>query len=167
MIIRSLKITAAVAVCISLSAFAAAQDPAANPSPSPASVYAGYEVTSNVEIGVRGVDINGNHDKYRSDLNYRPGLRLFDSSFRLENRAGGSRAFDSALITTTGFGSDPSGSFRFNLDKTGIYKFDSNVRRVKYYNFLNNHAAPEPFIGGIPRGQHNFDTDHKFGDFDL
>jgi len=146
-------------------AFSQAQAPTPTPASAPAT-FGGYEISSSVELGVRGSEVNGNENKYRSDLNYRSGFRVFDSSFLMENRNGGG-VFDTALITTTGFGSDPSGSFRFNLDKTGLYKIDSNIRRVKYFNFLNNHAAPEPFIGGVPRGQHNFNTEHTFGDFDL
>src|SRR6476620_6737714 len=59
----------------------------AKPSPSPASttksepkVWNGYEITSSIEVGVRGLDVNGNHEKWRSDFNYSPGLRIFDSS---------------------------------------------------------------------------------------
>lgn len=144
---------------------------AQTPSPSPASstetIFGGYEVTSSVELGFRGLEVNGDDEKYRSDLNYRAGFRVFDSSFMVEDKTAGAKLFNTAQVITSGFGSDPSGSFRLNVDKTGIYKFESNIRRVKYFNFLNNHAAPEPFIGGVPRGQHNYDIRHSFGDFDL
>jgi hypothetical protein len=39
-----------------------------------------YEVSSSVEFGVRGIGINGNGNKFRSDQNYDPGFRLFDAS---------------------------------------------------------------------------------------
>ena len=144
-----------------------AQTPSPSPTSSPGVLIGGYEVSSSVELGVRGLDVNGNHEKYRSDLNYGNGFRIFDSSFMVEDRTAGPKLFNTILVTTTGFGADPTGSFRLNVDKTGLYKFDSNIRKVKYFNFLNNHAAPLPFIGGVPRGQHNFDTEHSFGDFDL
>jgi hypothetical protein len=127
----------------------------------------GYEVTSSVEFGIRGLHVNGDHDKYRSDLNYKNGFRIFDSSFLLENKsAGAGRAFDTAFISATGWGADPSASFRFNMDKTGLYKFESNVRRVRYFNNLKNHAPTytQPISLG---SQHNFNTLHHFGDFDV
>ena len=135
---------------------------AQSPSPSPTPAASGAQdrdggITSTVELGVRGVHVNGNENKYRSDLNYRPGFRVFDSSFLIEGKKGESNFFDSALVTTSGWGGDPTGMFRLNVERTGFYKFDSNIRRVKYFNFLNNHAL----------GQHNANTDHGFGDFDL
>src|SRR5215207_2751242 len=44
-----------------------------------------YNVVSSLEIGVRGLSVSGSDNKYRSDLNYRPGVRLFDSSFFLRS----------------------------------------------------------------------------------
>src|SRR5687767_10590185 len=126
---------------VSLFSFTGSWAQAPTPSPSPAAASEGYSVTSSIELGVRGLSVNGDRDKYRSDLNYRAGFRIFDSSFLIENNSKGSRLFDSVLITTTGFGSDPSGSFRSNIDKTGLYKFDANVRRVRYLNNLKNHVA--------------------------
>jgi hypothetical protein len=142
-----------------------AQTPSASPTPSSTTV-GGFDITSSVELGVRGLDVNGDHEKYRSDLNYRAGFRVFDSSFLIENRGTGRRPFDSLLMQSSGWGSDPSSSFRLNVDRTGTYKFDSNIRRVKYFNNLKNHAIT--FSQPVSRGsQHRANTDHHFGDFDL
>lgn len=143
-----------------------AQTPSASPTPSSTTTAGGFDITSTVELGVRGLDVNGDHEKYRSDLNYRAGFRVFDSSFLIENRGTGRKPFDSLLMQSSGWGSDPSGSFRLNVDRTGIYKFDSNIRRVKYFNNLKNHVIT--FSQPVPRGsQHRANTDHHFGDFDL
>lgn len=40
-----------------------------------------YMVTSSLEFGYRGLSVDGDRNKYQSDLNYRTGPRLFDSSF--------------------------------------------------------------------------------------
>jgi len=69
---------------------------------------------------VRGVDVNGNDNKYRSDLNYKPGFRVFDSTFLINNKEGHSNFFDSALVTASGWGGDPSGVFRANIERTGF-----------------------------------------------
>jgi hypothetical protein len=139
------------------------QTPAPSPSPSgstttePVILFGGYNLRSSVEVGVRGTSINGNENKYRSDFNYQNGVRLFDSSFLLENKDNKSRAIDSLLVTSSGWNADPSGFTRIIVERDGFYRFDSNIRQVSYFNNLNNHA----------RNGHTADTKHNFGDFDL
>lgn len=149
---------------------AQAQSASPSPSPSPSSesektvMVGGYEVSSSIEFGVRGLSVNGNHDKYRSDFNYDNGFRIFDTSFLMENKEEGSdKLFDSLMISTTGWNADPTGSLRFNMDKTGAYRFDGNVRRFRYYNRLYNHIN----LGGREPGWKNADTKRNYGDFDL
>lgn len=142
--------------------FAALAAQAQTPTPTPASsheaiTFLGYDVTSSIELGVRGVSVNGNDNKYRSDFNYRPGFRFFDSSFLLENKDGKSKYIDSLLVTSSGWNADPSGFTRISVERDGFYRFDSNIRQVVYFNNLNNHA----------RNGHTADIRHNFGDFDL
>jgi hypothetical protein len=143
---------------------AQAQTPAPSPSPSgstttnePVIWFGGYSLTTSAEFGVRGVSVNGNENKYRSDFNYQPGFRMFDSSFLLENKDKKSRAIDSLLVTSSGWDSDPSGFTRIMVERDGYYRFDANIRQVSYFNNLDNHA----------RNGHTADTRHNFGDFDL
>jgi hypothetical protein len=145
-----------------------AQTPRPSPSPSSNDDENGdYTVRSSFEFGARGLRLNGDGEKYRSDLNYRAGARLFNSSFFIEDHTKGMKLFDEALIQASGFGSDPTGSFRLNMNRTGVYKFDSNVRRVKYYNNLNNHAVGWSFPVNFG-SEHRFtDVGRTFGDFDL
>lgn len=151
--------------CIASSTSSRAQTPTPSPSRSAENVN-GYEINSSVELGVRGLEVNGDHEKYRSDLNYRPGFRLFDSSILIEDKTGRVRPFDSALIQASGWGSDPSSSFRMNMDRDGAYKFDANVRRVRYFNNLKNTDVIWSQV--FPnRSQHRYNTLHHFGDLDL
>jgi hypothetical protein len=134
--------------------------PSPSPSPKPADTpYSinGFEITSTIELGVRGLDVNGSDNKFRSDFNYKPGFRVFDSSFLIENKEKKGRFFDSLLVTASGWNADPTGFFRLNAEKTGAYRFDSTVRGVKYFNNLANHALNE----------HNASTEHNFGNMDL
>lgn len=137
-----------------------AQTPAPTPTPkaedTPYSIN-GFEITSSVELGVRGIDVNGNDNKFRSDFNYRPGFRIFDSSFLIENKEKKGRFFDSLLVTASGWNADPTGFFRLNAEKTGLYQFDTSVRKVLYFNNLANHAL----------NAHNADTEHFFGNADI
>lgn len=136
----------------------AGQSPAQSPTPEK-----DYTLSTSAELGVRGLEVNGDDNKYRSDLNYRAGFRLFDSTFFLETKRPDRFGFDSLLVTASGWDSDPTGSFRLNAGRNGIYSFDSNIRRVRYFNRINKNAINEStFVG-----QHNFNTLHHFGDFDL
>jgi hypothetical protein len=165
-----------------------AQQPTPNPSPkkSPetktakSTVEAGedagdYTIISSLEFGYRGQRVRGDLNKYRSDLNYKAGPRLFDSSFFMRAKDGKGDLFESLLVTSTGWGSDPYGQVRINVEKPKWYRFDATYRRFKYFNFLNNVSnpnwifspasfsrAPDPVTGS-----HGYNTRTRFGDFDL
>jgi hypothetical protein len=116
-----------------------------------------YIIRSSIEFGVRGLAIEGNADKYRSDLNYTPGFRIFDSSLMLKSRNGDGMLFDDLLVSSFGWGEDPNRLLRINAAKTEWYKFDANYRRVKDFNSLRNLAL----------NQHITNTEYRQGDFDL
>jgi hypothetical protein len=133
---------------------------AQTPSPSPSNnstAVGDYQVTSTIELGVRGLRFGGSDNKFRSDLNYRPGVRIFDSSFLMETKDGKGKPFDSLLVTTSGWSADPSGFVRINAEKNGAYTFDANVRRVNLINRVSN----------LILGYHPSDTRRYFGDFDV
>lgn len=143
-----------------------AQSPAPSPSSSSTGEVGDYNITASFEFGYRYVGVNGDRDKYNSDLNYRKGLRIFDSSIRIEDVRGTHKFIDSALITVSGWGADPSGSLGVKMNKSGVFKLDSNIRKVVYFNNLKNFATSwsQPVTTG---SMHRFNTQHYFGDFDL
>lgn len=108
-------------------------------------------------IGVRGIVIDGNADKYRSDLNYTPGFRIFDSSFLMKSRDNDGPVFDTLMVSLFGWGEDPNKYLRVNAEKTKAYRFDANYRRFDYFNNLYNFAL----------GQHTANTEYRQGDFNL
>lgn len=123
-----------------------------------------YNVIASMEAGVRGLSVSGNDNKYRSDLNYGNGFRLFDSSFLLRSKEGiTGRVFDEFLVTTSGWGGDPYGSTRVSVEKSGVYTFDANVRRARYFNALRPLANPL----NTAVGQHTANQRHNFSDFDF
>src|SRR5215813_3921744 len=74
-----------------------------------------FTIVSTLEFGYRGQRVDGDINKYKSDLNYKAGLRLFDSSFLMKSKSGGKgELFDTFLVTTTGWGADPSGNMRID-----------------------------------------------------
>jgi len=129
-----------------------------SPTPTPEnSTFSGYDINSRIEIGVRGLETKGNSNKFRSDLNYRNGIRLFDSSFSMTNKEGRKRFIDQLSFNSSGWGSDRSGYARLSMEGYGMYKFTGNFRRISYFNNLNNTAL----------NQHNFNTNRDMGDVDL
>lgn len=130
----------------------------AKPTPTPDEVeLSGFKVKSSIEIGGRWRSLDGSEDKFRSDFNYKKGFRIFNSSFSMEDKEGKNRFFDSLLINASGWGGDPTGFTRINIEKSGGYRLTSNVRRITYFNNLNNHALKE----------HTQNTRNNMGDFDL
>jgi hypothetical protein len=122
-----------------------------------------YNVVSSLEFGVRGLSVSGNDNKYRSDLNYSSGVRLFDSSFLLQSKDGSGGPFDEFLVNSSGWGGDPHGYTRVSIEKSGVYRFDANIRRARYFNALRSLANPL----NTPVGQHTSNTRHNFSDFDF
>ena len=66
-----------------------------------------YTVISSIEFGYRGLQVVGDLNKYQSDLNYKAGPRLFDTSFLMRSKDGKGGLFDTLLVTSTGWGADP------------------------------------------------------------
>ena len=138
--------------------FAGVFGQSSTPQPSPEeALYNGYRITSATEFGYRWRSLDGNVNKYKSDLNYDKGFRSFDTNFLMERSDGRGTYFDSLLITNSGWGSDPQGYTRVNMEKTGSYKFTGNVRRLSYFNNLSNYALNE----------HTQDWKSTLGDFDI
>jgi hypothetical protein len=129
-----------------------------------------YTVTSSIELGYRGLRVNGDINKYQSDLNYKAGPRVFDTSFLMQSKSGRG-PLDSLLVTTTGWGADPHGSMRVTIENSDWFRFDGSYRRFKYFRYLNNivnpnYAAPSRQVNPVT-GQRGYDTRQQVGDFDL
>ncbi|MFL6333529.1 MAG: hypothetical protein ACJ754_09500 [Pyrinomonadaceae bacterium] len=135
---------------------------AGTPEPAQEKMWGPYVTTSSIEFGVRGMSVDGNGDKFRSDYNYDPGFKLFDASLLMKSNGAGV-LFDELMLNTFGWSGDPNRHFRLDVTKTNLYKFNANYRRIHYFNSLTNFAAPAP----IPNSQHAADTEYRQGDFDL
>ena len=159
---------------------ARAQQPTPSPSPGygsgaqqadAAETVGNYEVVSSLEFGARALGIDGNRNKYYSDLNYRAGFRLFDSSVLMRARPGYSGGlFDTLLVTSNGFDADPHGAVGVSVEKGRFYKFDAKFRRNAYNNQLaccNLAQVRTPTFPNAGQSTHFARTKHNMGDFDL
>jgi hypothetical protein len=182
--VRSAVVLASVAFVMSV----AAQQPTPSPSPKKSTdtktespvVEAGedagdYTIISSIEFGYRGLRVDGDLNKYQSDLNYKAGPRLFDSTFLMKSKDGKGVLLDTLLVTSTGWGGDRYGNLRLSAEKPKWYRFDATYRRFKYFRFLNNLANPNwifsPASFSVPpnpvTGEHGYNTRTQLGDFDL
>ena len=136
----------------------------------------GFTLISSIEFGYRGLSVDGDLNKYQSDLNYKAGPRLFDSSFLLRPKEGSKGGLiETFLVTSTGWGGDPNGNLRVSAEQSKWYRFDGTYRRFKYFRFLDNFANPNwvfspPQFSVPPKlttGEHGYDTRVNLGDFDL
>ena len=175
----TLRVLPVLALILVLAAAAKAQQPSPSPqnsadaktlsAPQVGEDAGDYTVISSIELGYRGLSVDGDLNKYRSDLNYKAGPRLFDSSFLMKSKTGKGGVFDTLLVTSTGWRADPYSNLRISAEKSDWYRFEGTYRRFKYFNFLNNIANPNYSTRPVDpvTGQHGFDTRQVLGDFDL
>jgi hypothetical protein len=116
-----------------------------------------YNIVNSFETGYRFSLIDGNEGKYRSDVNYRNGLRLLGSNLTVNSRDGHGRFFDEIVLTTLGLGNDPYESALLRVQKNGLYRYDMQWRLNDYYN---------PALT-VAQGEHLFNTSRHLQDHDL
>lgn len=117
----------------------------------------GYNILNSFEAGYRWRTTDGNAGKYRSDINYGNGLRLFSSRLRINSREGQGRLFDEIVLNTQGMGNDPYESAVLRVEKNRLYRYDMLWRLSDYFN-------PALTIAG---GQRLIDTRRTFQDHDF
>jgi hypothetical protein len=96
--------------------------------------HGNYNITNSFETGYRFSLVGGDLGEYRSDVNYRNGLRLLGSSLSIDSRDGHGRYFDQILLNTMGLGNDPYQSAILRIQKNGLYRYDMTWRLNDYYN---------------------------------
>jgi hypothetical protein len=93
-----------------------------------------YNIRQSFETGYRFAGIDGNRGKYRSDVNYRSGLRLLGSSLSVNSRNGKGKYFDELLLNTQGLGNDPYQFASLRAEKNRIYRYELTWRLNDYFN---------------------------------
>jgi hypothetical protein len=127
------------------------------PGPDAGQDVGNYNVTNSFETGYRFAEIGGDLGKYRSDVNFRNGLRLLGSSLSVDSKDGHGGLFDHLLLNTQGLGNDPYQSANLRVEKNGLYRYDLLWRLDEFYN---------PGVA-ISTGLHQMDTRRRLQDHDL
>ena len=117
----------------------------------------GYNLTNSFETGYRFYTVDGNSGMYRSNVNFRNGIRLLSGSFTANSKDGKGKYFDEASLSVQGLGSDPYQSSVFRLQKNKLYRYDFLWRSSDYFN---------PALT-ISNGRHLLDTTRQLQDHDF
>jgi len=125
--------------------------------PAAGATFANYNISQSWELGYRFASVGGDDGKYRSDVNYRNGLRLLSGSLLVHSLEGHGKWFDEIVLTTSGLGNDPYQSATFRVQKNRLYRYDMLWRSNDYFN---------PGLV-VASGEHLEDTTHRWQDHDL
>jgi hypothetical protein len=124
----------------------------------------GQAIPLELELGYRFVDVEGNEDMYRSQINEREGLLLRSLTFST-GTVGGS-LLDFLRVDAADLGVGPAGRFRLEAGKSGMYRLRVDYRRMEFFSALPAFANPLLDSGIIP-GQHTYDRDRHLLDAEV
>ncbi len=96
----------------------------------------GYAVSNSFEVGYRFAEVDGNLDLYRASVNYGNGMRLFDGRIRIHSLDGQGRLLDEFSLRSFGAPADPYQAHVVRAEKNGLYRYDMQVRTIRYHNRL-------------------------------
>lgn len=147
---------------IALSIASALGQPTISPTPQQAGTARGdnlgdYNITNSFETGYRFYTVDGNGGMYRSNVNFRNGIRLLSGSFTANSKNGKGKYFDEINLSAQGLGSDPYQSASLRLQKNKIYRYDLLWRSSDYFN---------PALT-VSNGRHLLNTTRQLQDHDV
>lgn len=115
-----------------------------------------------VEVGYRFLDVSGNRDSYRSQINESQGLLLRSLSLTTADFGGRTALFDHVRFDATDLGTGPAGGFRLEAGLAGVYRVRASYQVLDMFSALPDFANPLLDSGIVP-GQHTEDrTRHRF-----
>ena len=116
------------------------------------------------ELGYRFVDISGNEQMYRTQINDRPGFLLRSLSFNSAGPMGG--ILDYAHLDVSDVGAGPAGMLRFTAGQVETFRLTFSWRRTNLYSALP--AFANPFLeDGVVPGQHTYNRTRDIYDATL
>lgn len=117
-----------------------------------AASLSGQAVPVDVELGYRWVDVSGNEQLYRTQVNDRQGFLLRSLLYDSYGPLGG---LDFFRVDASDLGAGPAGSFRLSGGRTDMFRLDFSYRHQDFYSALP--AFANPFLdAGIVPGQHTY-----------
>jgi hypothetical protein len=124
----------------------------------------GQSVPVDVEVGYRWLDISGNEDMYRTQINDRPGFLIRSFSYDSPEPLG--TLFDHVHLDMSDVGAGPAGALRFSANQVDRFKLSFTWRRTQLFSSLP--AFANPFLAdGIIPGQHTYNRTRDIYDANL
>jgi len=109
-----------------------------------------------LDFGYQWLDVTGNEDLYRSQVNQDDGFVLREFHLTNLRTPGEAAAWDRLVIDSAGLGASPYGYLRAELSRAREYTLRLSYTRAEHFSALP--ALANPFIDdGIFPGQHTFD----------
>ena len=99
-------------------------------------------------------------------VNLGEGPRLLGANLTMNSPLGAGKYIDRLQLNASAWGGDPYNTLRLFAEKSGVYQFSFDYRKVDYFNFIPTFANPL-LAQGIFLGQHSFDSTRRTMDFDL
>src|SRR5262245_30487669 len=90
-------------------------------------------VPVDIELGYRFVDVSGNDQEYRTQINDRPGVLLRSLDFTGTPQMFGG-LLDTLQITGSDIGAGPAGQFRLLAAQNGIFRLNFTWRDTDLYS---------------------------------
>jgi hypothetical protein len=119
-----------------------------------------------VELGYRFVDVSGNDQMYRTQINDRPGLLLRSLDFTGPELLGGGTLLDTLHVDASDVGAGPAGRLRFVAGQNEIFQLRFSWRETDLYSALP--AFANPFLDqGIIPGQQTWNRIRNIYDAEL
>ena len=116
-----------------------------------------------VELGYRFVDVSGNDQMYRTQINDRPGVLLRSLNYTSQGPLG---FLDTFHVDASDVGAGPAGQLRLLAAQTGVFRLTFSWRLTDLYSALPAFANPFLDDGVIP-GQQTWNRTRNIYDAQL
>src|SRR6266545_4114229 len=128
-------------------------------------VAAAQTVPLDITFGYRFLDLTGNRDEYRTQINDREGLILRNVTFATSDFGGKASFVDHFRFDASDLGAGPAGALRLEAGRGGIWNLRFTYRRAENFSALPDFANPL-FPAVIP-GQHTINRVRNLFDAEI
>jgi hypothetical protein len=122
----------------------------------PAGAAYAQKTQFSLDLGYQWLDVSGNKDVYRSQVNEDEGALLQGFSLTTLDTATSGKLFDRIRVSASGFGGSPQGRFHVDAGLAHAYNLRIDYRRANHFNALPSYANPL-MASGVEIGQHTLD----------
>jgi hypothetical protein len=112
------------------------------------------------------VDVSGNENMYRSQINEKEGFLIRSLSVSAVETPDKAGLFDRLTFDATDLGAGPAGGFRLDLGRSGLYRLRATYSRTELFSALPGFANPFLDSRVVP-GQHTYDRTRDRFDADI